>query len=208
VRIAVIGAGNVGTTLARAAIAAGHSVTISAAHPDRARTAAEATGATAAASSGEAARGADMVIVAVPYPALRDVAADLDDLVSGVAVVDVTNTLKPDFSGLATETSAAEELQQLLPGASVVKAFNTVLGPNQANPVVDGVTLDGFFAGDDQAAKAKVAELLEAIGYRPLDVGGLSAARGLEYMAFLNIGLNARNGWPWRSGWKLVGTTG
>lgn len=79
---------------------------------------------------------------------------------------------------------------------------------NQASPEIDGTPLDGYIAGDDEAAKRTVAELLGAIGYRPIDVGGLSAARALQHMAFLNITLNARNGWPWRSGWKLVGPTG
>jgi predicted dinucleotide-binding enzyme len=74
--------------------------------------------------------------------------------------------------------------------------------------VVDGVPLDGFYAGDDEAAKATVAELLATVGFRPLDVGGLPAARVLELMAVLHIGLNIGNNWPWQSGWKLLGPTG
>jgi predicted dinucleotide-binding enzyme len=120
----------------------------------------------------------------------------------------VTNPLKPDLSGLVTEgTSAAEMLQRRLSRARVVKAFNTVLAANQANPTVDGTQLDGFAAGDDEAKKT-VLELLATIGYRPIDAGPLSAARHLEAMAFLNIALNAANGWAWQSGWKLVGPVG
>lgn len=95
-------------------------------------------------------------------------------------------------------------MQQAAPQARVVKAFNTVLAANQAEPAVDGTQLDGFVAGDDQDAKAAVLEVLGKVGYRPLDVGPLSAARYLEGMAFLNIALNARNGWDWQTGWKLV----
>jgi predicted dinucleotide-binding enzyme len=73
--------------------------------------------------------------------------------------------------------------------------------------VVDGVRLDGFYAGDDEAAKSTVAELLAAIGLRPLDAGELLAARVLERMAVVHIGPNARHGWPWQSGWKLLGPT-
>ena len=62
-------------------------------------------------------------------------------------------------------------------------------------------------AGDDADAKATVSDLLSQVGFRPIDVGGLTAARYLEGMAYLNIALNARNGWSWRSGWKLVGPT-
>jgi predicted dinucleotide-binding enzyme len=110
------------------------------------------------------------------------------------------------MSGLAVEgRSGAEELQALLPRAHVVKALNTVFASKQADPVADGVTLDGFYAGDDEQPKATVARFLEQIGFRPIDAGPLRAARALEHMAFLNISLNARNGWPWQSGWKLVG---
>ena len=87
----------------------------------------------------------------------------------------------------------------------MVKAFNTVFAANQASPSVDGTSLDGFYAGDDEQAKQKVAEFLAAAGYRPVDAGPLSAALPLEHMAFLNISMNARNNWPWQSGWKLVG---
>ena len=93
----------------------------------------------------------------------------------------------------------AEEIAILLPGASVVKAFNTVLGRRLAEPVVDGMRLDGFYAGDDARAKAAVAELLAAMGFRPLDFGPLRAARSLEHLGFLNVSLNVRHGWSWSS---------
>ena len=89
----------------------------------------------------------------------------------------------------------------------MVKAFNTVFAARHASPTEQGVPLDGFLAGDDEAAKAVVAELVGSLGYRSIDAGGLRMARALEEMAFLNITLNARNGWPWQSGWKLVGPT-
>jgi predicted dinucleotide-binding enzyme len=95
----------------------------------------------------------------------------------------------------------------LAPGVRVVKAFNTVFASRLNDPVVDGIALDGFYAGDDPAAKAAVAELLAAMGFHPIDTGELLTARTLELMAFLNITLNARNGWPWQSGWKLLGPT-
>jgi predicted dinucleotide-binding enzyme len=88
------------------------------------------------------------------------------------------------------------------------KAFNTVFGGFLTHPVVDGIPLDGFYAGDDPAAKAAVADLVAAMGLRPIDVGALRAARSLEHMAFLNISLNARNGLSWSSGWKLLGDVG
>ena len=90
----------------------------------------------------------------------------------------------------------------------MVKAFNTALASRQADPVVDGLRLDGYVAGDDAEAKAAVLQLVESIGFVPIDAGPLAMARALEGMAMLNITLNIRNGWPWQDGWKLVGPTG
>jgi hypothetical protein len=207
-KIAVIGAGNVGTALARAAATAGYEVVVSAVDPEHARAVADRVGGVSAPSNSAAVQDADVVALAVPYGAVDALAREIGSALVGKVVIDATNPLKPDFSGLAvTDRSGAEVVQEKLPGASVVKAFNTVLAANQAEPVVDGVSLDGFFASDDVAAKTVVADLLAAVGYRPVDVGGLAGARALEHMAFLNISLNAGNNWPWRTGWKLVGPT-
>lgn len=109
--------------------------------------------------------------------------------------------MKHDYSGLATDGgSAAEEFQKRLPEASVIKAFNTIFASNQANPN-DGI--DAYVAGDDADAKQTVLELAESMGFAPVDVGALSSARHLEGMAFINIGLNAANGWSWTSAWRL-----
>lgn len=201
-KVAIIGAGNVGKALATSITRAGHEVTLSASTPESARQAADEVGARAASSNVDATRDAEVVILAVPYVAAgEDVAQDIRDAVAGKTVVDVTNPLKPDFSGLATEgSSAAEEFQKQLPAASVIKAFNTIFASHQANPSAD---IDGFVAGDDDKAKQRVITLIESIGFSPVDVGPLSAARHLEGMAYINIGLNAQNGWSWTSAWKL-----
>ena len=200
-KVAIIGAGNVGKALATSITRAGHEVTISAKHPEHAREAAREIGATAAESNAAAAADADVVILAVPYgKAGEEVATEIRDEVAGRPVVDVTNPLKADYSGLATDTSSAEELQQQLPAANVVKAFNTIFAANQAQPSRD---IDGYVAADDEKAKQTVISLVESMGFTPLDVGALASARYLEGMAFINIGLNAQNGWSWTSAWKL-----
>jgi 8-hydroxy-5-deazaflavin:NADPH oxidoreductase len=210
VKIAIIGAGNVGSAVARAAVQTRHEVTLTAAHADKAQQVAGQLGATAGASNADAVRDADAVVLAVPFDAVRSVAREIRDAATGKIVIDTTNPVKADYTGLATgERSAAEELQQLLPDAAVVKAFNTVFASKQAQPTTDeGLALDGLYAGNDGKAKGAVAEWLSAIGYRPIDAGDLSAARALEHMAFLNISLNARNNWSWQTGWKLLGPTG
>jgi 8-hydroxy-5-deazaflavin:NADPH oxidoreductase len=208
-KIAVIGAGNVGTAVARGAVNSGHSVTVTSRDPEHARAVADQVGGSTAANPADAARGADVIVLAIPYTAVPDVAAQLSDAAAGKVVVDPTNPIKADYGGLAvTGRSGAEELQERLPGAKVVKAFNTVFAANQSDGAADGTQLDGLYAGDDAHAKETVRELLSGIGFRPIDVGPLSQALALEHMAFVNIGLNAANGWPWQSGWNLVGPTG
>lgn len=207
-RIAIIGAGNVGGGLARAAVAAGHDVVLSAAHPDRARAAAEAAGARAADSNGAAAEGAQVVLLAVPGTAAAGVAAELAPTLTGAVVVDATNPLNDTFSDLAIAgTSGAEAVGQALGDVPVVKAFNTVFASRYAAPSEAGTPLQVLLAGDDATAKATVADFATSLGFAPLDAGGLRQARALEEMAFLNITLNATNGWPWQSAWQLVGPT-
>ncbi len=205
--IAIIGAGNVGRALATSFIHGGHSVVIASRDPEDAGSVAVATRARVAASNAEAASAADIVVLAVPFDSAPDIAAEIRDAVAGKVVVDVTNRMSfgADGPDIDTTTSNAEELAALLPEARVVKAFNTLFASNQADPIVDGVRLDGFVAGDDAEAKATVLALVASIGLDPVDVGPLSRARQLEGLAFLNITVNIANNGSWQSGWKLVG---
>jgi 8-hydroxy-5-deazaflavin:NADPH oxidoreductase len=207
-RIAIIGAGNVGGALAAAAVRAEHDVVISASSSDSAGKAASSTGATAASSNGEAVRDADIVVLAVPHGAVAGIVAELGDALEGTVVVDSTNPLNATYTDLTTTgTSAAETLQQQLPGSAVVKAFNTVFAARLGSPTEGGEPLDVLIAGDDADAKATVGALAGSLGFKVIDAGGLRMARTLEEMAFLNISLNAGNGWAWQSAWKLVGPT-
>jgi predicted dinucleotide-binding enzyme len=200
--IAIIGAGNVGTALAGALARAGHRVTISAKTPGHAVQAAQTTGTGSASSNKDAIAGSDVVILAVPGTAFEDLVTELGQDLAGKVVVDVSNRPTPDASG--DGTSAAEELQARLPAASVVKAFNTAFATRQADPVVDGVSADGYVAGDDDAAKEKVLRIVESIGFRPVDAGSLAVARTLEGMAWLNISRNMQGG-TWQDAWVLLG---
>lgn len=206
--IAIIGAGNVGRALATSSVRAGHSVVISATDPAHARDAAQSAGAKAASSNAEAVSGAETVILAVPVDAISGIVDELGAAFDGKIVVDVTNRVNPDDPGAVLDgTSTAETLQSRVPSARVVKAFNTAFASRQADPVVDGTRVDGYVAGDDAEAKAAVLQLVESIGFVPVDAGPLAMSRALEGMGLLNITLNIRNGWPWQNGWKLVGPT-
>lgn len=207
-QIAVIGAGNVGGAFARAAVAAGHEVTVSAVHPEKAEAAAAAAGAQAATSNLAAVEGARVVVLAVPGTAAPAVAAELAPALRDAVVVDATNPLDESFTGLAvTGASGGEDVARAVPGVPVVKAFNTVFAGRYAAPTQDGDRLQVLLAGDDADAKARVADVVTSLGFSPVDAGGLRRARALEEMAFLNITLNATNGWAWQSAWQLVGPT-
>ena len=201
-QIAIIGAGNVGKALATSLTRAGHDVTISAAHPDHARDAASETGASAASTNAEAAKAAQLVVLAVPATAIEQVAGELGTDLDGKVVVDVANRPTPNAEGPGT--SIAEELQAKVPNAKVVKAFNTLFASRQADPTVSGIPADAFVAGDDANAKQAVLEVVESAGFRPVDAGSLVSARTLEGMAWLNIQRNLAGG-TWQDAWVLVG---
>lgn len=207
--IAIIGSGNIGRVLATAAVSGGHSVTLTAANHGHASSVAMEIGARAAESNREAVEGAELVVLAVNPPAVAAVLDEIVKFLTGKVLVDVTNPMTPDAYGPALEGgSGAELIQSLAPEARVVKAFNTVFAARLANPVVDGIQVDGFYASDHDDAKAAVLELVQAVGLRPIDAGALIMARTLEAMALLNMSLQMRNGWPWQTAWKLVGPTG
>ena len=200
--IAIIGAGNVGTALAGALARAGHRITISATHPEHAAQAAQETGTGSAATNQEAIAASEVVILAVPGTAFDAIVGEVGSELAGKVVVDVSNRPTPDPSGAGT--SAAEELQARIPNANVVKAFNTAFATRQADPNVGGVAADGFVAGDDDDAKRTVLDLVESIGFRPVDAGSLAVARTLEGMAWLNISRNMQGG-TWQDAWVILG---
>lgn len=205
--IAIIGTGNVGTALGASLVRAGHSVSLTGQDAGKASAAAAQIGARTGSSLAGAVEAADVVVLAVPYASVEAVAAEIAPVIADRIVVDATNPLKADFSGLATQggPSGAERIAALLPGARVVKAFNTLFASIQGNPDVHGQMVDALYAGDDADAKAVVASLIRAIGLRPVDAGSISGARELEALAWLNISLQLRTGGSWRSTFVLVG---
>lgn len=171
-KIAIIGNGNIGSGLAGALVGGGH----------------DAVAYGRDADIGAAVRGADIVILATPYGAAAELAGQAD--FSGKIVVDVSNPITADFSGLQVghDSSAAEETARLLPGASVVKAFNTIFAQHYASGLkIDGQPLQTFVAADDAAAKEAVQRLASDIGLGVVDAGPLKNARYLEPLGFLNI---------------------
>jgi predicted dinucleotide-binding enzyme len=204
-KIAIIGAGNVGRALAKASVRAGHAVTITATNTEEAGHVAAEAGAKAAPSNADVVAGTDVVILAVPFDAVQDIVAEVGSGLDGKILVDVTNRFRPEqLDG----TSNAVLIQEMASNAKVIKAFNTVFASHQADPVVDDIQLDGYVAGDDVAAKQQIMQLVDSLDFRPIDTGPLTMSRALEAMALLNISLNMTHSWPWQTGWKLLGPTG
>ena len=207
-RVAMLGAGNVGKALASSLVGAGHEVVITASKLENARAAAEAAGAEAADSNRDAVERADVVVLAVPYRTAETVVRELGDSIAGKIVVDVINRVNlEDPASFLDGTSAAEQIQSWAPEARVVKALNYAFAVRMSDPSVDGVATDGFVAANDEEAKRTVLELVGAIGFRPVDAGPLGMSRALEALAMLNMVAQMRNGWSWQTGFRLVGPT-
>jgi 8-hydroxy-5-deazaflavin:NADPH oxidoreductase len=192
-RIAIIGAGNVGGTLGKMWAAKDHEVAFGVRRPNDAKvqTLLTATGKRArAASVKDAVTGAEVVVLATPWSAAEAAIRDAGEL-RGKVVVDATNPLKADLSGLALghSTSAAEQVAGWAPGARVVKAFNTIGAAQMADPRFGTQRASMFICGDDASAKATVARLAGELGFDPVDCGPLTQARLLEPLAMLWISM-------------------
>lgn len=149
---------------------------------------------------------ADVIILAVPYPAEKEIAAKIKDVANTKIVISIANPLNETYSGLVTspDTSAAEELQKLLPNSKVVKAFNTTFAADFSTPVIDGKQVDAFIAGNDADALATVSALVTTAGFNPIVAGDLSVSRTLENMALLLISLTMKYNYNWLAGFKIL----
>ena len=212
-QITIIGAGNMGGGIATRALAGGHSVRLTDKDSAKAKTLAEelrhrVPGADVADSGPAAVGQADIVVLALPFPAGQDVAATYGEHLDGKVVVDISNPV--DFSTFDSlvvppGTSAAEQIAAAAPGARVVKAFNTTFAGNLVAGEGGGAPLDVFIAGDDAEAKQAVADLASSGGLRPIDAGPLRRARELEGFQFLHMTLQQTLGTNWSSAIKILG---
>jgi NADPH-dependent F420 reductase len=188
-KVSIIGTGNMGSGLATTFAAAGHEVVIGARDPAKAAALAAQAGQGAIGGGIQAAvQLADVVVLALPYGAMADALAQMPDL-AGKVVVDITNPITADFKGLVVghTTSAAEEIQKLVPQARVVKGFNTIFAPLLTAEGRKGQSLQVFLAGDDAPAKARVADLARSAGFEPVEAGPLSNSRFIEPIGEMNI---------------------
>ena len=194
-KIAVIGTGSVGGTLGRRWAELGHVVAFGVrdtADADAKALVAKIRGEARLASVRDAARDAEVVVLATPYGANAAALAAAGDL-AGKILIDVTNPLGADLSlALGFSSSGAEEVAKLAPGARVFKAMNQVGFEVMANPAFAAGKPVMFVAGDDAAGKRVVLDLVAALGFEAIDAGELALARLLEPYAALWIHLMAR----------------
>jgi len=190
-KIAIVGAGNVGGALAKQWGKKGHALTIGVKNvqDQQYQNLVREIGPNASVGTvADAVHSADIVVLATPWSAVESAIAQSGSL-AGKVLIDCTNPLKPDLSGLTVghDTSGAEMVQRLANGARVCKAFNTVGANIMANPILEGRKAAMYYCGDDQAAKEKVHALIQDVGFEPIDLGPLASARFLEPMAMVWI---------------------
>ncbi|MGQ8707206.1 NADPH-dependent F420 reductase [Serratia sp. TSA_198.1] len=189
--ISIIGSGGM-AAIGGLAARAGHIVEVMSRDAAKARALAGKIGAGATTGTFGATLAGDIVILAVPYSAVLDVLKQYGEKLAGKLLIDITNPIKPDFSGFLTpeDSFGALEIARAAPAdANIVKAFNTQFSHVLAMGSVKGQLLDVFIAGDNAQAKARVSAFIESLGLRPLDTGPLFMARTLEHACMLCLGL-------------------
>jgi NADPH-dependent F420 reductase len=187
--ISIIGTGNMGQAIAALAVKGGNTVEeFNESNVDEV-----ATG--------------DIVVLAVPYPAVADVIAKRADQLAGKIVVDITNPLNfATFDSLTVpaDGSAAAEIAAALPQSRVLKAFNTTFAATLSSGSVGSVPTPVLIAGDDAEAKALLAGVVTAGGLKAIDAGALSRARELEAFGFLQLTLAVGEKISWTGGFGVL----
>jgi 8-hydroxy-5-deazaflavin:NADPH oxidoreductase len=188
-RIAVIGTGNVGGTLGRGWKGCGHQVTYGTRNPNGARGKELEGGGTRIALPRQAVEASEVVVLATPWAATREVVETLGDL-DGLPLLDATNPLGEGFVlAVGHHHSGGELVQGWAPTARVVKIFNTTGVENMTAPRFGDQAATMFYCGDDEKACAVAAGLAADLGFDPVAAGPLRNARLLEPLGMLWINL-------------------
>ena len=204
--ITIIGTGNMARGIATRALEGGHGVTVLG--TDRAKAealAGELPGEARAGEVGDPLTG-NVVVLAVWYQAVADVLARYGDQLDGKVVVDITNPVDTEtYAPLTVEAgSVAQEIANAVPGAKVVKAFNTTFAGTLVEGKVADTPLDVFIASDDEGAKSAVSQLAADGGLRAIDVGPLALAHQLEGVGYVNMAIQPGLGTNYGSALKVV----
>ena len=195
--IAIIGSGKMGSGFARLLASKGFDIAIGNKNGEKALALAKEIGTKAKGGSvKDVVRQADVILLAVKYGDAAEALRGAGDLTNKI-IIDISNPITPDYEGLTIghSTSAAEEIQKVVPSAKVVKAFNTIFAELLPTESRKGRKVQVFIAGDDETAKAKVSDLVKAAEFEPINSGTLYNSRFLEPMGEMNILLGKFLGW-------------
>lgn len=191
--IGILGSGSVATTLAQGFLKHGHAVMLGSREPEKLAGFAAANAGVKTGSFADAAKFADLVVLAVKGSVAESALtlAGKDNL-GGKTVIDVTNPIAdaPPVNGVLSyfttlDRSLMEALQEKFPLPRFVKAFNSVGAAAMVNPVFTGGRPSMFIAGNDARAKAEVSQILDLFGWDAEDMGGAEAARAIEPLCIL-----------------------
>ncbi len=211
-KVAILGSGGVGQDLGLGFIGLGHEVRMGSRTPGKAEIKAwlaKAGKKASAGTFGEAAEFGEMAVLATHWAGTENAIRLAGPAnLAGKIVIDATNPLvfRPDALptlALAGNDSAGEQVQRWLPGAKVVKAFNTVNHAHMVQPAFAGGPPDMFLCGNDEGARKKVAAICRDFGWGVIDLGGIEAARLLEPLALVYIQNAIRTG-NWNTAFKLL----
>jgi hypothetical protein len=188
--IAIIGAGNVGTSLAKPWTTKGHKIVFGVRDPASPKSKSDVGAGAKLATVKDAASASDVIVLATPWPATQAALKEAGDI-KGKIVIDCTNPVKPDLSGLelGQTTSAGEKVAEWAKGASVFKSFNQTGAANMADQKGYPQKPVMFVCGDDAGRKPTVMTLVSDAGFEAIDAGGIQISRLVEPMAMLWIHL-------------------
>jgi len=193
-RIGIIGAGNVGSSLGKSLALAGHSITYGLRNPEDPKYQKLSEGGAQLAPIPDLVSQVDLLILATPWGAAQSAVESAGDF-EGKLLIDATNPIGPGLSLTIGHTdSGGEQIARWAPTARVVKGFNTTGAENMANPDYGTQRPAMFFCGDDSSAVETALELANSIGFEALNVGPLAKTRLLEPAALLWITLAMQRG--------------
>lgn len=191
-RIAILGTGVAGTTLATGLVAAGHDVVFGSRTP-----AAKADLPASAVTVDDAISGAELVVSALPGALALEVLTGLGEQLAGHTLLDLGNAVTPGFDLVYPNASLGAAIQAALPQTNVVKSVNTLAISTLIVPEALSAPTQLFLSGDDAAAKATVSAVLVSLGWpveQQLDLGGIETARGPEHWFPLFFGIMRAGG--------------
>jgi predicted dinucleotide-binding enzyme len=206
--VTIIGTGNMARGIGSRVIAGGNDLTVVGKEAEQAQAVISDIGGedSAGVAGADDRIEGDVVVLAVYYPDARSFVEEHGDQLAGKVVVDITNPVNETIDDLVVppDSSATNELAALAPNARFVKAFNTTFARTLGAGEVSGQKLDVLIAGDDEQAKAAVAELARDGGLNAIDAGPQKRARELEALGLLHMGMQGTLGTGFSSAVKIV----